>query len=159
MSSKTLCGLVRVAVIAVAVCGLAVCGFILPTLGTDIAKGNPEYTNAYLPWLIFLWVAFAPCYTILVLVWKVSTAIGLEQVFSLRTARHVQLAAILLFLDVGYFFVGNVTLLLLNMSHPGVVLLSLLADVFGVSMAVLAAILSRYLTKAAVLQEEVDGTI
>jgi len=159
MSSKTLCNLVRAAVIAVIICGIAACGYILPSWGASIAKDNPEFANCYLPWLIFLWVSAVPCFAILVLVWKVSTSIKREQVFTIQTARMVKIGAVLLFYDMGFFFIGNILLLLLNMSHPGILLLSFFVDVFGLSLAVLAAVLSRYLTKAAVLQEEADNTI
>jgi len=37
--------------------------------------------------------------------------------------------------------------------------LALIADVFVIALAVLLAVLSRYLTKAAALQEEADGFI
>jgi len=59
----------------------------------------------------------------------------------------------------GFFIVGNIAFLLLGMSHPGVLFLALIADVFVVALAVLLAVLSRYLTKAAALQEEADSFI
>ena len=159
MPSKTLCKLARTAVIAVAMCGLAVCGYVLPVLGGNIARNNPALAYCYIPWLTFLWIAALPCFAILALIWKVSTAISREQVFTHTTAHLVKAGAVLLFCDVGLFFAGNVLFLFMNMSHPAVLLLSIFVDVFGLSLAVLAAILSRYLTKAADLQEEVDGTI
>ncbi|MCL2810400.1 MAG: DUF2975 domain-containing protein [Clostridia bacterium] len=147
MSSKTLCAMVRAAVIAVAVCGLATCGLILPSIIADI------------PWLLFLWAAAAPCFAILVLIWHVSTAIRQEKVFTVKTARLVKVASLLLFGDVIFFFMGNIIFVLLSMSEPTILLLSFFIDVIGVSLAVLAGVLSRYLTKAAALQEEADGTI
>ena len=159
MSSKTLCKMLRIAVIAVAICGLVACTYILPTIGTNLARDYPEFSHWYFPWLAFLWITSIPCFVILVLIWKVSTAIKHDYVFSLQTARLVKIASVILFCDVGFFFVGNVAFLLLNINHPGVLLLTLFGDVFGVALAVSAAVLSRYLTKAAVLQEEVDGTI
>jgi hypothetical protein len=159
MSSKTLCNLVRVAVIAVAVCGFAVCGYIFPVWGAAISEANPEFAHCYLPWLLFLWGVSLPCFIVLALVWKVSTSIRREQVFTLQTAKLVKSAAMLILVSVSLFFTGNVVFALLNMSHPGILLLSIFTDVFGISLAVLAAVLSRYLTKAAVLQEEADGTV
>jgi MFS family permease len=159
MSSNTLCNLVRAAVIAVAVCGAALCGYILPALGGDIARAYPELSHCLYPWLGFLWTAALPCFAILWLVWKVADDIKNESVFTVKTARLVKLGAIILFCDVGYFFVGNFVLALLGMSQPGILFLSFFADVFGVSLAVLAAVLARYLTKAAALQEDADSTI
>ena len=159
MSSKALCNLVRAAVIATAICGVITCGLILPSIGANFAKANPEFAYCYLPWLIFLLAAAAPCFAVLVLGWKVATAIKREKVFTMQTARWIKAGAILLFCDVGFFFIGNIVLLFLNMSHPAVMLVSLFVDVFGVLLAVIAAVFSRYIAKAAGLQEEADGTI
>ncbi len=159
MSSKTLCGWVRVAAVAVAVCFLLLLGFIIPVLGSDITAAYPEFKAWYLPWLAFLWAAALPCFVVLVFVWKVSAAIKNEEVFTLQTAKWIKNSAILLFCDVGFFFAGNVVFLLLGMSHPGVLLSSLLVEVLGIALALAAAVLARYITKAALLQEESDGTI
>ena len=61
--------------------------------------------------------------------------------------------------DAGFVFIGNVLLLLLNMSHPGVLIASLIAVFIGVAVAVVAAVLSHLVKKAAVLQEQSDLTI
>lgn len=82
-----------------------------------------------------------------------------ETVFTFLTAKWVKMGAVLLLLDAALIFIGNVVLLLLNMNHPGVLLLSIIGDIFVIALALLAAVLSRYLTKAAVLQEESEGTI
>jgi hypothetical protein len=140
-------------------CGLIACAYILPTIGANIAEYNPEHAHSYLPWLVFLWAAALPCFVILALAWKVAEAVRHEQVFTMRIARVVKAIAVLLFTVVGFFFVGNMVLLLFDMSHPGVLFISLFADVFGVLLAVVAASLSRSITKAAILQEEADGTI
>ena len=65
----------------------------------------------------------------------------------------------ILFCTSVFFILGNIAYLILGLSHPGVLFLSLIADVFVVALAVLLAVLSRYLTKAAALQEEADGFI
>ena len=65
----------------------------------------------------------------------------------------------LAFGDVLLFFCGNVLLLVSNMSHPGIFLLSLLPDLFGIALAVCAAALSLLIYKSAALQEDADLTI
>jgi ABC-type branched-subunit amino acid transport system permease subunit len=86
-------------------------------------------------------------------------AIANETVFSVKAAKQIQTGGILLLSDAAFFFIGNVTLALLNMNNPGILLLSLLGDMFVLALGVLAAVLSRYITKAAVLQEENEGTL
>jgi hypothetical protein len=151
--------MLRAAVIAVAVCGLFACAYILPAEGADLAVYFPELAGWYLPWLLFLLAASLPCFAILALIWIISSAVRDDRVFSIKAARIVRLGSLLMFGDVGFFFLGNVVFLMLNISHPGIFFMSLFVDVFGSALAVAAAVLSRYLTKAAALQEEADATI
>ena len=158
MSSKTLCAFVRFAVIATAICGLALCGYIFPVALYDILGFDPNRSGLTI-WLIFLWAASIPCFVILADVWLVSSAIKRDEVFTLKTARLIKKAAILLLVDMGFFAVGNAALLVTGLSRPNILFLSILGCIFGVSLALLAAVLSRYISKAAVLKEETDGTI
>ena len=153
MSSKTLCGWLRAATIAVAVCFLILMGYVMPVLLKS------EFSPGYYPWLIFLWICALPCFAVFTCVWKVSGEIMREKVFTLRTAQWVHTGAILLFADVGLFFAGNLIYIAIGLSRPGILMCSLLIDIFGISLALAAATLSRYLTKAATLQEESEGTI
>ena len=50
-------------------------------------------------------------------------------------------------------------LLLLNMSHPGMTLMSMLIAFFGVAVSIASAALSHLIVKAADLQEQSDLTI
>lgn len=159
MSSRTLGNLMRVLVIAAAICGLFLCLYVIPSWGRSIIYSNPEFNSWFWPWLVFAWLVSLPCFAILVFVWKVSVAVIHETVFTYQTAKWVKMGAILLLSDVILLFVGNIVLLLLNMNHPGILLLSVIADIFAVALALLASVLSRYLTKAAVLQEESEGTL
>ena len=158
MSSKTLCVFVRVAVISAAICGLALCGYVYPIALPDILGFDPSRGGLYI-WLIFLWVATIPCFVILADVWIVSSAVKRDEVFTLKTAKLIKKAAVLLIADMGFFAVGSAILLIMGLSRPNIFFLSLLGCIFGVSLALLAAVLSRYISKAAGLQEEADGTI
>lgn len=158
MSSKTLCVIVRFAAIATALCGLVLCAYVYPFWLTDILGFNPGLGGAYL-WLAFLWLSSMPCFMILLYVWKVSGAIKRDEVFTLKTASWIRNAAVLLLSDMGFFIVGSAVLLIFHMSRPAILVLSILGGIFGVSLALLASVLSRYITKAAVLQEESEGTL
>jgi hypothetical protein len=146
-------------VFAAAVCGLFLCVFAVPSFGNSMIQANPECSGWFWPWLIFAWLFSLPCFAILVFVWKVSDAVIHETVFTVKTAKWVKTGAVLLLSDTVFLFVGNVVLVLLNMSHPGVLLLSVIGAIFAVALSLLAAALSRYLTKAAVLQEESEGML
>lgn len=159
MSSKTLGNLMRVSVAAAAISGLFLLIYVIPSWGYSIIDANSEFSGWFWPWLIFMWLVALPCFAVLVYVWKVSGAVIKETVFTFLTAKWVKMGAILLLFDAALLFVGNIVLLLLNMNHPGILLLSVIGDIFIIALALLAAVLSRYLTKAAILQEESEGTI
>jgi hypothetical protein len=122
-------------------------------------QGDPQLAGWFWPWLIFAWLFTVPCFVILVFIWKVSGAVIRESVFTLQTAKWVKTGAILLLADVAFLLVGNVVLLLLSMNFIGMLLLSIIGAMFAIALALMAAVLSRYLTKAAVLQEESEGTL
>ena len=159
MSSKTLGNLMKVSVLAVAVCGLFLCLFVVPLWGYSVIDSNPEFGGWFWPWLVFTWLFSLPCFAILVYIWKVAGAVIGDTVFTTKTAKWVKTGAVLLLSDAAFLFVGNVTLLLLNMNHPSVLLLTIISAIFAIALALLAAVLSRYLTKAAILQEECEGTL
>lgn len=159
MSSRTLGRLMRISVIAITICGLFLCIYVIPSSGWCIIYANPEFSGWFWPWLIFAWLVALPWFAVLILVWKVSGAVTQETVFTVLTAKWVKMGAVLLLFDAALLFIGNVVLLLLGMNHPGVLLLSMIVDIFVVALALLAAVLSRYLTKAAALQEESEGTL
>ena len=159
MSSKTLCFFIRIADIGVAFCALLICALLLPVQANAMIHEDPMAAGFVWPWLIFLWSVALPFFVILVYIWKVSTAIKKDQVFTLRTANWVKTGSILLFADIGLFFLGNAVFAFLEMSGPPIVMMSLIIIIFGISMALCAAVLSRYIAKAAVLQDESEGTI
>lgn len=159
MEQKTLAKWLKIILIGVGFCGLIVYAAVIPGYGASLVSQYPEFSGRYWPWLIFLWLTGVPCYAALVLGWRVAVNIGQDRSFSLENAKLLAGISRLAAGDAVFFFAGNVALLLLNMSHPGVVLLSLLAVFAGVAVSVAAACLSHLVRKAADLQEQSDLTI
>ncbi len=159
MLPKTLGNLMRAFTIAVAACGLFLCAFVIPVFGRGIIASAPEFRGWFLPWLIFAWLAALPCFAILVYVLKVANAVANDTVFTQKTAKWVKAGAILLSTDAAFVFAGSIMLFLLSMSHPGILLSCVIVFIFLLTLALLAAVLSRYLSKAALLQEESEGTL
>ena len=159
MEQKTLSRWLKVILVGVGLCGLVVYGAVLPLYGQSLVGQNPDMANRYWPWLIFLWATGVPCYAALVIGWRIAVNIGKDRSFSEDNARHLKRIAFLAAGDSVFFFVGNVVLLFANMSHPGVVLASLLVVFAGVAVTVAAAALSHLVLKAAMLQEQSDLTI
>jgi len=159
MTSKSLCFAVRFATLSTAICALIILVLVLPSYGQALISANPQLSGWYFPWLIFTWVVSIPCFAVLVLVWLVSIAMKRDEVFTEITARRIQTSALLLFADVGLFLFGNIVLALLRMNDSITILLSLILAIFVIALGLMASVLSRYIAKAAVLQEESDGTI
>ena len=159
MEQKTLSRWLKVILVGVGLCGLVVYGAILPLYGQSLVGQNPDMANRYWPWLIFLWATGVPCYAALVIGWRIAVNIGKDRSFSEDNARHLKRIALLAAGDAVFFFIGNIVLLFANMSHPGVVLGSLLVVFAGVAVSVAAAALSHLVLKAALLQEQSDLTI
>ena len=159
MEQKTLSRWLKAVLIGVGLCGLVVYALILPLYGQSLVGQNPEMAGRYWPWLIFLWATGVPCYIALVLGWRIAGNIGRDRSFSGENARLLKRVSLLAAGDTVFFFVGNVVLLFANMSHPGVVLASLLVVFAGVAVTVAAAALSHLVLKAALLQEQSDLTI
>jgi hypothetical protein len=159
MKQKSLAKWLKVTIIGVALAGLAVLFVIIPILGQGIVGQNPEFEYCYYPWLVLFWVCGIPCYIALVLGWMIAVNIGKDRSFSLANAHYLSLISVLAAIDSALFFTVNIVFLLLNMNHPGIVLLSLIVVFIGVAISVAAAALSHLVMKAAELQEQSDLTI
>ena len=159
MEQKALAKWLRLVVVLLGLCGLAVYFLLVPSYGLSLRSQYPEFSNRFWPWLGFLWASGLPCWAVLVLGWRIAGNIGRDASFSLGNARYLKWISWLAGGDAVFFFLGNLVLLCLNMSHPGVTLLSLLVVFAGAAIAVASAALSHLVQKAALLQEESDLTI
>lgn len=159
MEQKALSSWLKGAIVCLAILGLFIFGFVIPAYGLSLTSAYPEFAHCFWPWMILILLVAIPCYAALVIGWKIAAEIGRDRSFSADNARRMRTISNLAFGDVMLFFCGNVLLLVFNMSHPGVFLLSLLPDLFGVAIAVCAAALSHLIYKSAALQEDADLTI
>lgn len=159
MEQKHLSNWLKLILVGVAICGLVVYIFVVPMYGLRLRSLYPEFSNRFWPWAIFIWVSGIPCFTILGYAWKIATNIGNDQSFTNQNASSLKTISILSASDAAFFFVGNIVLLIMNMSHPGVLLASLVIVFVGVAVAVAAAALSHLVKNATVLQEQSDWTI
>lgn len=159
MEQKHLSKWLKLILVGVAICGLVVYALVVPMYGLSLRSLYPEFSNRFWPWLLFIWASGIPCFIVLCYAWKIATNIGNDKSFTEQNASLLKSISFLSALDAGFFFAGNVVLLLLNMSHPGVVIASLVIVFVGVAVAVASAALSHLVKKAAVLQEQSDWTI
>jgi hypothetical protein len=149
----------KLILIGVGICGLIVYAVVIPMYGLNLRASYPEFTNRFWPWLIFIWVSGIPCFTVLYFAWEIATNIGKDLSFTEQNASLLKKISVLSVADAGFFFAGNIVLLFLNMSHPSVVIASFVIAFVGVAVAVVSAVLSHLVKKAAALQEQSDWTI
>lgn len=159
MEQKSFASLLKIVIVGAFIFGLFICAYVLPACGDIFKNAYPEFSYAYWPWLIFLWIAAIPCFIALIIGWWISTNIGKDKSFSMENAKYLKIVAWLAAGDSGYFFVGNVVLLFLNMNHPGILFGSMAIVFIGIAITVFAACLSHMVHKAALLQEQSDLTI
>ena len=159
MGQKKMSKWLKAVIIIVGLCGLAVYLLAIPMLGEEIIYQYPEFSGWYWPWLIFLWITGVPCYIALFYGWKIAVSIGQDKSFTLTNANYLRRVSRLAAGDSIFFFAGNIVLLLLNMSHPGFALCSLLIVFAGIAVTITTAALSHMVRKAAELQEQSDLTI
>ncbi|TYQ16992.1 UNVERIFIED_CONTAM: Protein of unknown function (DUF2975) [Acetivibrio alkalicellulosi] len=157
MSQNNLSKMLKLITILTGLIGLIIYFVIIPVIGRDVAV---KYLSGYYwQWIIFLWLSGIPCYIVLVKFWKICCEIKNDNSFSEINARRLSHISVLTLVDVGYFFIGNVVLLFINMSHPVIFFGSLIVNFFGIAISVVAAALSRLVYKAADMKNENELTI
>lgn len=160
MNQKSLSGWLKAVILGIGLCGLVLYLLVLPVIGLNIlGYENGEYARCFWLWLLFLWASGVPCYLVLVYAWKIARNIGRDRSLTAENAKAFRIIAYLAAGDSGFFFLGNLVLLLVNCSHPGIFLGAQLVVFAGVAISVGAAGLSHLAQKAAALQEESNLTI
>lgn len=159
MKQRTLSKWLKLIIAGVGICGLIIYFAVIPMFAGTMVEKYPEFHYCQLPWLILIWVTAIPCYTALIFAWRIAINIGADRSFSVSNARMLKQISVLAAGDSMIFFLGNIIYLLFNMNHPGIVLLSLLVEFFGIAVSVASAALSHLVMKAADLQEQSDLTI
>ncbi len=171
MNQKAFANWLKAILVGVGIGGVLLYFVVLPIIGTNLAvswsfdsriSDDPWQMfleSCYWVWLIFLWCSGVPCFTVLGYCWKIATRIGRDQSFSVENAKAFRVISWLAAGDAAFFFVGNIVLLLVNYSHPGIFLCAMLVVFVGVAVAIGAACLSHLVQKAAELQDEHELTI
>ena len=159
MKQDKLAGWLKFIILGVGLCILIVYVFVVPMFGRTIVDDAPEFAGWYVPWLVFISITAVPVFIALFFCWKVANNIGNDRSFSMDNANLLKWISWLAAADSAYFFIGNIVLLLLNMSHPGMTLMSMLIAFIGVAVSIASAALSHLIVKAADLQEQSDLTI
>lgn len=149
----------RIAVALLTILGTVLYFIMIPAEGGAMADAYPEFAYCYIPWLAILWCTAIPCYAAMIFAWQIARDIGQEHPFTHDNARRVRRIGQLALADVVFFFAANVVMVLLNMSHSGIVLVALFICIAGAAFVAAAMALSHLVGRAAELQEDSDLTI
>ena len=149
----------KITVITTGLLGAVFYIWALPSVGRFIAEVSPEFAGAYYPWLILFWITAVPCYTALVLLWKVVKSIDSNRLFRTVNADRFRTVAKLAFTDAALFMAANIVFLFLNFNHPSILIASAFVCIVGVSFGICMKAMASFFDKAATLQEENDLTI
>lgn len=156
MSEKTISKLLKSAIfLMAAMCFCIHCCVSLIALVSEV----PEVHAARIPWLIFIWMTAIPMIPALVYSWKTASNIGKSILFQTDNAKNLHIIALSALADTVIVFVGGILLLLLNFSHPGLMLLKIAIAAMGFAIFAAAEGLSQLIKRAANLQEDADLTI
>lgn len=153
--SKTL----KAFIIGTAALELALLIFATPWIGQSLVSAAPDYADCYYPWLIFIWGVGIPCYIVLAFAWKIATNIGSGNAFSFDNARLFGYIYAVTITDIIIFDIINIAFIVMNMSHPGIFIISLGVSFAGIAFAVCAKVLAAMCENAAQLKEENELTI
>lgn len=159
MTQKVLSVWMKIIIVLFAVCGVAIFFVAVPIIGNDFSQSYPEYSYCFIPWLVFIDLMAIPCYIVLGYAWKIAQSISNEKAFTTKNSLRLKRVSILALVTSLYFFIGNMTFLLLSMNHPTIFILSCICIFIGVSISVASAVLSYLVNKASELQEQSDLTI
>ena len=157
--NKKLSSLLRFMVAGMAFCGIIIYLFAFPTIGKSLVAMAPEFEGCFWPWLIFLWITGIPCVLVLIQIWKVTETIRNDRIFVQDNVRRISMISKLALSDSVFFLLGNIILLLLNMNHPSILILSLGVSFVGCSIAIVSSAFAGFVNQGVALQEENDLTI
>lgn len=149
----------KITIILLGVLGSAFFFWVVPVVGGWIKDAYPEFSDAYIPWLVLIWVLAVPCYITLVLLWQVVSSIDKDELFKHKNAQRFKTISLLVFVDAAILFCTSIVFSAFNFSHPSIVLASAFISIIGVAFGISMRAFSGFFEKAALLQDESDLTI
>ena len=160
MKQKELATALRGILILCLLAGIGLCGVLIPIYGAGIARMNPDFAWMFWPCLVGVWALCVPVLIVLVLVWNIAGRIGADNSFCNKNAHALKLICCLAVLDTLLCLIGALLLAVILRGLPFFLLMFAAAVMLvGIAIAVVAAVLSHLIQKAADLKAEQDLTI
>ena len=158
MNEKLLSALTRIAILIIGICGLLSCFLWIPiSMGNGTLQNLPWKSSSFLIQYVFHWIVSLPCFVLLFFAWRIASNMNNGRLFLEKNALYVSYAFMILVIDIIVFLIGNIVFAILGWSNW--IVLHILIAVTGLVVSIFMYILSKYLIRAAILQEECDLTV
>lgn len=160
MKNSLIALFVRLVIVLIAACGLAICVFWYPfsiylsVMG--LADSVPTFEQNIEIWtqLIFYYLVSLPCFIILFLAWLITCSIKKGAFFSKKNVKIIKSSALILFIDLMVFLIGNVVFLILGWNYFALfALFYFRLFVIGLGLTILIMFFENYLKKCVKMQE------
>ena len=159
MERKELTKWLNIVIAFAALTGVFLCFIVAPFLGLEMKFMYPEFGYMFWPCLIFIWASAIPFYIALYKGWLICGEFAKDNSFCKENVQRLKDISKLALLECILYLAAMIILLVLNLLHPSILLMTLFIIFVGISIAVVAATLSHLVEKARELKEENDLTI
>lgn len=159
MDNKNIEKSLKIIIVLMGILGVGCYAVVVPWALSDFVQQYSEFSHWFMPWLVFLICTAFPLYAILVMGWKIASAVGADNSFTEKNAKRLSLCAYCLSGDAVFFLLGNFILGLLNMNHPGIFLAVCVFCFFIIMIACAVRLLAHLVSKASAIREENEGYI
>lgn len=146
-------------IIGTTLIGIGCCVYGIPMIMDWFMTDFPEFAYWVLPWKSLLYCCAIPCFIAMVLSWKIASNIQEDKSFCYENARLFHIFSYLALGDTVVFLTGSIIFMILEMNHPGLLIIEILIAFVGLAVCVCTAALSFLVAQAAQLQEDNDLTI
>lgn len=158
MNEKSLSVLTRFAIILIGICGLLSCLFCIPiSLGNGSFKNILWWSLEFSLQYVFHWIVSLPCFGLLIIAWRITSTMSNGKLFLANNALYINYATTILIIDIIVFLIGNIIFAVVGWNSW--LILQVFVAITGLIISIFMYILSKYLMRAAVLQEESDLTV
>ncbi len=159
MQQKSLALWLRVIMIFVTIVAAVFLLWMLPVTVREMGEGFPEFDALTLPCLISVWACVIPVAIAIASFFRITGEIGRDNSFCEKNARLLKLIGIMAIIDTGITTFVLVLTSIYNAINGGSLILMFTIIVFGLTVAIMAFVLSHLVLKASKLREDNELTI
>ena len=132
---------------------------LVPNVAKEMAATRLRYSHLQTPFNIFVWISTVPFIASLFMGWSICTEVGSDNSFSVKNAKSLTYISRFSLIEVIYYFIGIVLLLIFDLLHPPIIIAMAVVIFISFAMAVITAALSHLVNKAAAIKDENDLTV